>query len=610
MAENAGTDAFVTIGLELAGNMNAILSDFANKLNGVQGQTESLNKATENLGASWKTMDIDFAKAAEVRSSQMNEGVEATLEMQRARKDLSKLEKASAEDFQKAWFTIAEQVDAIQAGSEAGLTKALASGELIRYRQLLGSVQEQMAQGMEELSTLFEDPVSMLDDMASGTIRMEHLSGQQLKKLEEQHEMLKKIQVIDEARIAEGLEPLLEGYEEQVKQLEALGDQAKRLNVLGEIELKNMEKRKSIAKDMRDMGFTRLGDYIEKVTVASVLTKGLKEAVDGLVDSQEKFALAGNRASGTMDQLTAASATLHGQLGITSEEADAAIHSLSKMAVPLKNVRELAISNAAVAVATGASNDQIAKMQRRMMALDMTTGDVNKHMDKLAGAIRRYGLTGEEANEVMSVSEDMLLKLAGSTGVTGDQLAKLTEQFTMLAGAAKRAGVDVSKTLRGAANAAENPLDQIALLGDRFGEWQRAQQEGRGEDAARIRMEALAARSKDLGGNFLISGHMAEAFGSSMEELKGSEKILEAMNSESKDLNKQMENEAVKIFNERMQSLTKQVSQILQTGVAFLKQFLSPFLVAAWAVLWVLNVLITPLRWIITLFEDIPDCIA
>jgi hypothetical protein len=65
-----------------------------------------------------------------------------------------------------------------------------------------------------------------------------------------------------------------------------------------------------------------------------------------------------------------------------------------------------------------------------------------------------------------------------------------------------------------------------------------------------------------------------------------------------------MENEAVKIFNERMQSLTKQVSQILQTGVAFLKQFLSPFLVAAWAVLWVLNVLITPLRWIITLFES------
>lgn len=219
-------------------------------------------------------------------------------------------------------------------------------------------------------------------------------------------------------------------------------------------------------------------------TVA-VMAGGILALTKGLMannNTMMKFRTTGYRASGSIRALTDNVFDLSIQLGVNQEEAAASVDALARANVTVvgigKSLKDatgrtltnteamlsLTKTNAMFAKATGASATATAKFQKAMTVLNTDISKQEAMLGRLTEASKKYGLSGEQLDSVMSAlaKESTTLKTIWGE----DSYDKVAEQFIALSGAANTLGVDVgdlgSKILH-----SDESLTKLLALGGR-----------------------------------------------------------------------------------------------------------------------------------------------
>lgn len=196
---------------------------------------------------------------------------------------------------------------------------------------------------------------------------------------------------------------------------------------------------------------------VSLVAVLAMVALGFKLQIEMM----EKFRTANYRALGSIRGLSKASFGLMKNFALTSSEASGVIQALSKAGFTAeglaKNFRTadgsalgyekslalVAGTNAMFTKATGVSADVTAAFQKRMDAMGVSAPKVKGMLDLAAGAMKKFGMTGEEVSAVLSKIRDQSLGLETLWG-EGSSEAFGELQFAA-SGLAKELGLPVGQ---------------------------------------------------------------------------------------------------------------------------------------------------------------------
>jgi hypothetical protein len=158
-----------------------------------------------------------------------------------------------------------------------------------------------------------------------------------------------------------------------------------------------------------------------------------------VVSMQDAYAKATFRSIGTTNELIASSNQLRMSFGASSDEAVATFTALAQAGFSAKDrISKLAEVNYKFSKITGISSDITALYQKRIVALIGSSEQATKNLTAIASAIRRSGLSAQEASGMMSQFNDTMLEV--SFLYNPQDAAELSVELIKLSGAVKGAG--------------------------------------------------------------------------------------------------------------------------------------------------------------------------
>lgn len=194
-------------------------------------------------------------------------------------------------------------------------------------------------------------------------------------------------------------------------------------------------------------------------SVLALLAKGIK-AVSYL---QDQYSRVTHRALGTQLALIKVSNNLRATLGVTVEEAAAAVNALASAGFRATHeIEALAEANIMFSHATGVSAEATADYQRQMVAITGSADDTTKSLAIVSNAIRKGGLSAGEANQLVKQLSETLFLLGAfyapeaAKGVSAE-LARLSATF-------KAAGGDAQSALNQMKPLLESPLGMTIAM--------------------------------------------------------------------------------------------------------------------------------------------------
>ena len=156
----------------------------------------------------------------------------------------------------------------------------------------------------------------------------------------------------------------------------------------------------------------------------------------------ENFVTANYRMYGTQQQLLNSTRALNAELGITPDKAIDVIKSLADVGTPIEDMDKLGRSVGIATRTMGLSGSQMADFVRRMRSIGMNAEGISKNIERMTGAMRKYGLATQDITGLISRQESAMIGLRQQFGEGA--IADLTELEMSLMGSAKSFGYSTS----------------------------------------------------------------------------------------------------------------------------------------------------------------------
>jgi hypothetical protein len=329
-----------------------------------------------------------------------------------------------------------------------------------------------------------------------------------------------------------------------------------------------------------------------------VASQILAKTWQGLISSQDEFRTAGLRVAGSIDQMVTNANNLQANLGLTREQANAAVKALAEVGFTQKEMQKLAVSHAMFTKATGASAGETAKFQKRLQAVTGSAEEAAKVTDEMTVAARRYGVTGSELDNIMAKYNSEILTLQSQYSMSDKAAGKFASGLVKIQGAAKRAGVEADKMIDILTDMGKDPLKNIILMGRHYNEFVDAMKSG---DAGK-QMEVTGKMAKDALDRMKGMGEIQKriyaqnVYKKSIGELEQMVKTAEKM----KEMEALGGGDAIKaseVFKESLGTLTEQIGRLSGVVLGLVSSALQPFLI-------VLVKLLQAVNWIVGHLAD------
>ena len=228
---------------------------------------------------------------------------------------------------------------------------------------------------------------------------------------------------------------------------------------------------------------TKLGGPLAIATVAiyalQAALKALEIGFKANAETMEKFRLSGYRAAGSIRELTNATFQLSKDLGMTTEESAKAVGALSHAGITVNDLKgefraldgsmvtgreafnELASQVGMFSVATGASAEKAAMLQRRLISMGEIDAAASM-LGKLSYASEQFGLTANDLNSIMADLTEKTSKL--ELVWTDTNADEYTTTLAVMSGTAKKLGYDLGIVKRVTDDAIKGGSKSMALL--------------------------------------------------------------------------------------------------------------------------------------------------
>lgn len=146
----------------------------------------------------------------------------------------------------------------------------------------------------------------------------------------------------------------------------------------------------------------------------------IKGAVMEAVQAAEMFKNANFRLYGSQTELVGRANQLASQYGILRREAMMAVHELGNLKVPIEMLDKLTESIVKFNRLSGVSVQQTALWHKQMIAMGLNTSEMERRLNHMAVAMRRFGL---DTNDVTSIMRSQQEQAQYLRSVFGDQTA-------------------------------------------------------------------------------------------------------------------------------------------------------------------------------------------
>ena len=158
-------------------------------------------------------------------------------------------------------------------------------------------------------------------------------------------------------------------------------------------------------------------------------------------EATEKFVTANYRAYGSQQLLVQSSRELAAATGVAIGAALEVTKALADVATPKDDIAKL---NKAIAMGTrviGLNAAQMANFVKNQRAAGVSTIEQEKTLVLATQAMRKFGLTAQDVNSILSLTGIELLRLKGYFAGSQKELMKFQNGMLVLAGLAKQAGL-------------------------------------------------------------------------------------------------------------------------------------------------------------------------
>lgn len=306
-----------------------------------------------------------------------------------------------------------------------------------------------------------------------------------------------------------------------------------------------------------------LVDLIAAATAVAAVLVIMKAAFAEVIKTTEAYRFSTMRVSGSISDMTKMTGLLARELGVSNEYVRESVTALAKVGARKEEVEGLAKSVTVLTVATGASADEAALLAKRVVGLTGSMEAANNIIYMLTAASAKMGLTTDDVNAVMSEFNSSIYDMTAILKLDKEGTERYAKSLMVMASAARKAGVDVRKTMSAMTDIMQNPLDNIALMSMRWGEFSKAMASGKELDM----FSAIGGAAKDWltqmeGVDPIIKSMISKrVFGRSLGDLEAMAKTEEEIANQAKEMAKiealGPSKEAMKDFKESLSTVTQ-----------------------------------------------------
>jgi len=155
----------------------------------------------------------------------------------------------------------------------------------------------------------------------------------------------------------------------------------------------------------------------------------------------ENFVTTNYRAYGSMQQLANEARYLQTTLGVTQEVGMSTMKALADVKTPIEQMDKLSVSVAKANRFTGVATETIAGYTLYLRQLGIGADGAEKQIQFMTDAMRKYGLTTNDVNSLMSRSGMQAMDMARLFGNSAEELAKFEMARISLAAMGKELGI-------------------------------------------------------------------------------------------------------------------------------------------------------------------------
>ena len=348
-----------------------------------------------------------------------------------------------------------------------------------------------------------------------------------------------------------------------------------------------------------------------------VLVKAVDQATENFV--QTNF-----RAYGSMQELANEARGLQSELGVTNEVAMETIKSLAEVKTPEKDFDQLAKTIAKSNRTTGVGVKELAQYSLYLRNLGFDANDTESQIGFMTDAMRKYGLTQNDINQLMSRTGMEALNLQRLFGKTAEEMKKFEKVRVSMAAVGKEIGLSASQLEGFYSSLSTNvgAMQQFAALtnsqitdtksfnqamfksGFALDRKLEALEAIRDATPSTANSDQILAQEEALaeayfGGNLAMMrstrqmSKMAKEMGIASNDAEGMAKVMIAV-----------QKKAVDPFDESNQSLTAQLRILSETISGTLMPFIQMLADGLGKIVMVLNMLLSPLLYVIKLIGE------
>ena len=190
-----------------------------------------------------------------------------------------------------------------------------------------------------------------------------------------------------------------------------------------------------------------MGKHSDSVRGLTQLWHGVKASISGALAmllkadaGTEAFVQTNYRAYGAQVQLLQTTRQLSAELGVSQEVVIATYKALADVRTPRDEIEKYATVVAIANRTTGVAIGTIANYTRSLRVAGVSLAQTEKHITYMTEAMRKFGLTQDDVNRLMSTSSADMLTFRRILGGNAEEVAKFKETITVFAGVAKSIG--------------------------------------------------------------------------------------------------------------------------------------------------------------------------
>lgn len=175
---------------------------------------------------------------------------------------------------------------------------------------------------------------------------------------------------------------------------------------------------------------------------------GVVKYLEMIDKGAENFITANYRLYGSQVYLLQASRAISAEYGVTTESAIAAMKAMANVKTPQEELLKLAGTVAAMNRVTGISIQSLAQYTKALRAAGIEGNNARKQLILLAEAMKKYGISAEDAAKITSINNNSLIKMKAMLGGSNAELERFTKFRAAMVGMAQGIGFTADQALK------------------------------------------------------------------------------------------------------------------------------------------------------------------